>query len=91
MHSITDNTLEHRLEIREDGHLAYLDYRMRGDAVEYLHTETPEELKGRGLASELAKFALDRDLASGRKVIATCPFVKTYIKRHPEYGPLVGP
>jgi predicted GNAT family acetyltransferase len=62
---------------------------MTGDAVEYLHSETPPELRGRGYAGALAKFGLDRDQAAGRKVIPTCPFVKTYIERHPEYGALV--
>jgi predicted GNAT family acetyltransferase len=62
---------------------------MRGEAIEYLHSETPTELQGHGYASALAKFALERDKAAGRKVVPTCPFVKIYIDRHPEYAPLV--
>ena len=86
---IIDNTTARRLEITDGGSVAFLTYRMKGDAIEYLHSETPAELQGRGYASALAKFALDRDAAMGRAVIPTCPFVATYIKRHPEYAPLV--
>jgi predicted GNAT family acetyltransferase len=86
---IVDNTTAHRLEIADGGAVAFLTYRMKGDAIEYLHSETPVELQGRGYASALAKFALERDKASRRKVIPTCPFVKTYIERHPEYASLV--
>jgi predicted GNAT family acetyltransferase len=86
---VIDNTAAHRLEIHDGGAIAFLTYRMHGDAIEYQHSETPPELRGRGYAGALAKFGLDRDKAAGRKVIPTCPFVKTYIERHPEYASLV--
>lgn len=89
MPDVVDNTAAHRLEITDGGAVAYLTYRERGDAIEYVHSETPAGLQGRGYASALAKFALDRDLAAGRHVIPSCPFVRTYIKRHPEYASLV--
>jgi predicted GNAT family acetyltransferase len=89
MAEIRDNTSAHRLEITDGDAISFLTYRMKGDAIEYLHSETPAELQGRGYASALAKFGLERDKAAGRKVIPTCPFVKTYIDRHPEYASLV--
>lgn len=89
MPDIVDNTSAHRLEIADGDAVAFLTYRMKGDAMEYLHSETPPALQGKGYASALAKFGLERDKAAGRKVIPTCPFVKTYIERHPEYAPLV--
>ena len=89
MPTIFDNTAARRLEINDGGHIAFLTYRTKGDAIEYLHSETPPELQGHGYATALAKFALDREKASGRKVIPTCPFVRAYIKRHPEYASVV--
>ena len=89
MSQVVDNTSEHRLEIEEDGAIAFLTYRMRGEVVEYVHAETPPVLRGRGLAAELTKFALDSDKTAGRRVIPSCPFVKMYIKRHPEFASLV--
>jgi uncharacterized protein len=87
--SVFDNIDAHRLEIADGNMVAFLTYRMKGDAIEYVHSETPPELRGKGYAGALAKFGLERDKAAGRKVIATCPFVKTYIERHPEYASLV--
>ena len=87
--TVVDNSAAQRLEIADGGAIAFLTYRMKDGAVEYVHSETPPELRGRGLAGALAKFALERDKAAGRKVIPTCPFVKTYIDRHPEYASLV--
>jgi len=89
MPEVVDNTAARRLEITDGDAVAFLTYRMKGDAIEYLHSETPPALQGKGYASALAKFGLDRDKAVGRTVIPTCPFVKTYIERHPEYAPLV--
>ena len=89
MPAVFDNAAAQRLEIEDSGHIAFLTYRMKGDAIEYLHSETPPELQGHGYATALAKFALDRENASGRKVIPTCPFVRAYIKRHPEYASVV--
>jgi uncharacterized protein len=89
MVEVVDNSVAQRFEIADGGSVAFLTYRERGDAIEYVHSETPAELQGRGYASALAKFALDRDLAAGRRVIPSCPFVRTYIKRHPEYASLV--
>jgi uncharacterized protein len=49
------------------------------------HTETPSALRGRGIASELVKGALELIRADGRKIVAGCSFVVDYLERHPEY------
>jgi uncharacterized protein len=46
--------------------------------------------KGRGLASHLVRFALDEARATGRIVLPFCPFVRSFIQRHPAYVDLVG-
>jgi predicted GNAT family acetyltransferase len=86
---VIDNPSANRFEIHDGDAIAFLSYRMKGDAIEYLHSETPPALQGKGYASAIAKFALEHDKAIGRKVIPTCPFVKTYIQRHPDYASLV--
>jgi predicted GNAT family acetyltransferase len=37
----------------------------------------------------LARGALDAIRAQGLKVVARCPFIASFIKRHPEYEDLV--
>ena len=54
-----------------------------------IHTEVPAELAGRGLASRLARTALNLARDRGVKVVVRCPFVTEYIARHPEYHDLV--
>ena len=43
-----------------------------------------------GLASQLIRYALDESRSARRKVRPFCPFVRSFIARHPEYLDLVG-
>lgn len=68
---------------------AYLEYRWLKEDLALMHTYVPESLEGKGLASALAKFALEYAKEKNLQVIVYCPFVATYLKRHPEYNFLV--
>jgi len=57
--------------------------------MDLLHTEVPPEHEGQGYGGALAKAALDYARAEKLRVIPTCPFVRAYVKRHPEYAALV--
>jgi uncharacterized protein len=78
-----------RFEIERDGHIAYLEYSLAGKVLQLIHSEVPPELRGHGLASELAKSALDWARENGIKVDVICPSVADYIEKHPEYRDLV--
>jgi predicted GNAT family acetyltransferase len=86
---ITNNETKQRWEATVDGHLSLIQYRLAGSRITYLHTEVPEALEGRGIASALARAALEDARARNLTVAPLCPFVSGYIKRHPEYLPLV--
>ena len=86
---IVQNETENRFEIRIDDQLAVLEYRVVNGAVQLLHTEVPESFEGKGIASALAEHALEWARAEKRKVEVYCPFVKTYVKRHPEYNDII--
>jgi predicted GNAT family acetyltransferase len=75
--------------IRSDAGVAMLTYVQRGDTLDLMHTRVPSELEGHGYGGALAKAALDYARANGLKVIPTCPFVSTYLRRHKEYADLV--
>jgi len=62
---------------------------LTGPNITFTHTEVPEELEGQGIASQLARFALEDARACGLAVIPLCPFINAYIRRHQEYLPLV--
>ena len=78
-----------RFEIERDGHLAYLEYTLAGNVLQLIHSEVPEALRGQGLASELAKSALDWARENKVKVDVICPSVAEYLGKHPEYSDLL--
>jgi uncharacterized protein len=90
MNTVRDNKSQHRFELDVEGGLAFANYRLSPQAVVITHTETPRALRGRGLASELVKGALELIRADGLKVAAGCGFVVDYLRKHPEYADLEG-
>jgi len=84
-HNVTGRCFELRLE----GHRCVLDYALNHDVMTITHTGVPSELGGRGLAAEITKFALDYAQIKGWRVIPQCSYVAAYIKKHPQYSPLV--
>jgi len=54
-----------------------------------LHTETPTQARGQGLASQLTAGVLQIARARGLKVIPRCAFVRAYIAKHPEFRDLL--
>ena len=73
-----------------DGHRAHLDYLKHKDGtLDLIHTEVDPALRGRGVGEAVVRHALDEARSRGVKVIATCPFVKKFIERHPDYQDLV--
>jgi len=49
----------------------------------------PKELSGRGIGSQLVKGALDDVRARHLRIVAQCPFVTSYIGKHPDYSDLL--
>ena len=90
MASVRDNTTQNRFELDVEGQIAFAIYRKTPASVIITHTETPPALRGRGIASELVKGALELIRADGEKVIAGCGFVVDYLRKHPEYADLAG-
>lgn len=87
---ISHNPAEERYEIAVDGTRAGLTVaREDGDVVVFPHTEIDEAHEGQGLAAQLVAFALDDVRARGKSVVATCPYVKRFIEKRPEYQDLL--
>lgn len=78
-----------RFELERDGQVAYLEYTLAGDVLGLIHSEVPESLRGQGLASELARTALEWARENHKQVDVVCPSVAGYLKEHPEYSDLV--
>ena len=87
--SVRVNGEKSRFELDIGDEIAFANYRRTPEAVVITHTETPRRLRGRGIASELVKGALELIRADRRKVIAGCGFVADYLQKHPEYADLM--
>jgi predicted GNAT family acetyltransferase len=90
MTEVRDNKTQNRFELDVEGGVAFANYRLTPSAVIITHTETPQALRGRGIASELVQGALELIRADGFKVVAGCGFVADYLRKHPEYADLAG-
>jgi predicted GNAT family acetyltransferase len=86
---VIDNPDAERYEAQLDGEVGFLAYSQHGDRIVLIHTEVPSAIEGRGVAASLAKYALEDAHRRHWSVIPSCPYVLSYIRRHPEYLPLV--
>ena len=74
-----------RYEIREGGELAgFADYRLEGEVITFTHTEVDPDRGGRGLGSRLIEFAVTDARSRGLEIIPRCPFVRDWVKAHPD-------
>jgi predicted GNAT family acetyltransferase len=81
-----------RYRIRDGAeYLGLIDYRMRvnGSVLAMTHTEVLPDRQGGGVAGIMARAALDDVRARALQVDPVCPYIATYIRRHPEYSDLL--
>ena len=72
------------------GYEACLMYNRQGPQLDLYHTYVPEIFRGRGIAEKLCKAAFEYAKATRLTVIPSCSYISdAYLKRHPEYEPLV--
>lgn len=88
--SVRDNPEGHRFEaVDESGVVAGVAvYRRHDDRIVFLHTEVDDAREGQGVGSELVREALDQVRSEGLRVVAQCPFVRSWIEHHPDYADL---
>lgn len=87
--NVLNNERKSRFEVEVDGQMGVADYRLRGDRIEFTHTEVPPSLRGEGVAQALAREGLEHARREGLEVVPTCQFIRGYIEKHPEYRELV--
>jgi uncharacterized protein len=64
-------------------------YEQRGDRMVFLHTNVRPEFRGRGVAADLVRAALDDVAAHGRTFTNYCGFITDFVARNPSYEDLV--
>ncbi len=82
----------HRYEAWLDGRVvAFVRFRAQPGTIVLIHTETEPAYGGRGIASALARGALEDIRARGERAVARCPFIAGYVQRNPDYADLLIP
>jgi predicted GNAT family acetyltransferase len=79
-----------RYEITVDGEPAgFAQYADHGDVRTFVHTEIDDRFEGMGLGSQLVHDALADVRTRGKRIVVRCPFVRSYVERHPEVADLL--
>ena len=90
--SVVHDQAGSRFVIALEGHEAQLQYRRAGTTLDFYHTYVPEAFRGKGFAEQLCQAAFEYAKAQRLTVIPSCPYISgAYLKRHPDYLPLVAP
>lgn len=82
--TVRDNEEKHRFEADLGDSVAVAEYILTPTKIIFSHTEVPSAHEGKGIGSVLIKAGLASARARGLKVIPTCPFFASYMRRHPE-------
>jgi hypothetical protein len=89
---LSDNPAASRYELHVGNELAgFVDYQLdeRDSVISLIHTETEPAFRHAHLATHLARFSLDNARERGLAVLPYCPYIGSWIKKHPEYADLV--
>ncbi|XDD51014.1 GNAT family N-acetyltransferase [Leptospira sp. WS92.C1] len=80
---------ERKFYVVTDGIESHLFYRNQDEAWDLISTYVPHELRGKGIAADLVKTALDKARSLDKKIIPSCSYVISFLGRHPAYNDLV--
>jgi predicted GNAT family acetyltransferase len=86
---VKDNVNARQFEVKIDGLLAKVEYMMGGNKIFLTHTEVPPALEGKGIASALVERVLEIVEERKLKMVPLCPYVATYLRKHPEWKRLL--
>ncbi|GAA4929979.1 NAD(+)/NADH kinase [Actinoplanes utahensis] len=82
---VVDNFEQQRYEVLLGGEaVGSLTYARDNAKIDLLDTYVDQAFSGRGLAGRLAAAALADARSRGIAVVATCPYIKRHLVRHPE-------
>lgn len=87
---IVHNEAQRRFELIIEDKLSIVEYQQSDpNTLALTHTEVDPTLEGHGVGSALVKGVFDYLRENHLRMVPLCPFVRTYLQRHPEYQDLV--
>ena len=83
---VSRNNEESRYEIQVgDTTAGFVAFRQTPGRLAFTHTLIEPEFEGQGLGSVLVRSALEDTAARGETIVPFCPFVQSWLKRHPDF------
>jgi uncharacterized protein len=70
-----------------DGDAELIYAPLSDDVLDLQHTEVPPSGQGAGIGDALVRAALAHAREQGMRVMATCPYVQAWLRKHPEERP----
>lgn len=88
---VVHNPTRSRYELTVDGEdVGSTHYRVEGNTIRFSHTEVDTERREGGLGGQLVRGTLDQVRAeTDYRVVPECPFMRSWIQKHPEYQDLL--
>jgi predicted GNAT family acetyltransferase len=75
----------------DDQKVGFTEYADRDGQRIFPHTEVREEFGGRGLGTIVIGEALQATRDAGLRIVAICPMVAAFVKKHHEFDDVVDP
>lgn len=82
---------EKQYEAEVEGKTAFISYIDAKGRIYLTHTEVPAGLEGKGIGSGLVSGVLSMIEEEGKVLFPLCPFVASYLRRHPEWKRVLAP
>jgi predicted GNAT family acetyltransferase len=89
--TLKDNTELNRFELEVEGSTAFVEYKRSKDWLFLNHTEVPQAIEGKGVAGAIVQKTLQYAKDNNYRIVPICPFVQSFLKRHPEWNEIVVP
>ena len=83
-YEVRDNPELHRFEADLGDSVAVAVYTLMPGKIMFTHTEVPPAHEGQGIGTALIRAGLASARERGLKVIPTCPFFASYMRKHAE-------
>ena len=82
-YGVVDETRNSRFVLEPDVG-AELRYRVNGNRFVLVHTEVPDELRGRGIGGRLVRAAVERAGLEDMTVVPLCRYARRWLETHPD-------
>ncbi|KDR09589.1 Protein GTLF3B [Zootermopsis nevadensis] len=81
--AVEHDYVNHRFYIKLGNDVAFIQYDMFNNVLDYKETYVPPAFRRKGVAQVLAEAAFDHAVKNDLKVKVTCTYLQKYLENHP--------